>query len=111
MGKAATSNPTFSPQLTAARIVRPILPGLKPVWRVNSSRYPASLEVSYDNRRTWRTIYSPNGHPKSVAWEGSSVWVANADGTVLQSNDGGLHWKPLHPTVHISAVEASSPAH
>lgn len=111
MENATASNPAFSHQLTAARIAAPVLPGLTPVWRVNSSRHPASLEVSYDNRRTWRTIYSPNAHPRSVAWEGTNVWVANGDGTVLQSNDGGLHWTRLTPAMHISAVQASSSAH
>lgn len=102
-------HPTFSPKLAAARIASPVLPGITPIWRVNSSRNPASLEISYDNRRTWRTIYLPNAHPKSVAWQGSNVWVANADGAILQSNDGGLHWTRLPPAFHISAVEASSP--
>lgn len=111
MEKSTTSKPSFSPQLTAARIAAPVLPGLTPVWRVNSSRTPASLEISYDNRHTWRTIYSPNALPKSVAWEGSNVWVANTDGTILQSNDAGLHWTPLAPAIHISAVQASSSGH
>jgi hypothetical protein len=108
MEKPTTPNPTFSPQHTAARIAAPVLPGLTPVWRVNSSRYPASLEVSYDKRRTWRTVHTPKLNPKSVASEGTNVWVINADGTVLQSHDGGLHWAPLRPTVHVSAVEASA---
>jgi hypothetical protein len=108
MEKSTTPKPTFSPQLTAATIAAPVLPGLTPVWRVNSSRYPASLEVSYDNRRSWTTIHTPALHPKSVASEGPRVWVANDDGTILQSNDGGLHWTPLRPTVHVAAVEASA---
>lgn len=99
-----TGPPIFSPRLTDAQVTSPVLTGFAPVWRINSSRYPAALEISYNNGQTWSLIRTPGFQPKSVASEGTTVWVADAKGTVLQSTDVGLHWTRLPQTTHPSPV-------
>jgi len=91
--------PAFSPRLTGAQVIEPILTVPTPLWRINSSRSPATLEISYTSGRTWAPIRTPDFQPKSVAAEGANVWVADAKGTVLESTDLGLHWRRLPHTV------------
>lgn len=92
--------PAFSSRLTGAQAIEPVLAVPTPLWRVNASRSPATLEISYTSGRTWAPIRTPDFQPKSVAAEGANVWVADAKGTVLESTDLGLHWTRLARTLH-----------
>ncbi len=92
--------PGFSPRVTGAQTIVPVLTVRTPLWRVSSSRSPAALEISYNGGTTWTPIRTPGFQPKSVAAEGPDVWVADAQGTVLESTDFGLHWSRLPRTVH-----------
>lgn len=92
--------PAFSPRLAGAQAIEPVLTVATPLWRVNASRRPATLEISYTGGQTWAPIPIPGFQPKSVAAEGASVWVADAKETVLESTDLGLHWTRLPRALH-----------
>jgi hypothetical protein len=91
---------TVSPLLAEAVIGAPGIDNAGTIWRVDTVRYPAALEMSQDGGRTWKQANISGFQAKFVIWNATKVLAINSHGVIMQSTDNGNHWTRLQHIVH-----------
>jgi photosystem II stability/assembly factor-like uncharacterized protein len=76
--------------------------GSQHVWAVGASKAGQGLIfASADGGRTWSAEPPPAGTPslQAVVWAGgTSAWAAGVQGALVETSDGGLHWRAIPGT-------------